>query len=143
MSKEILSNDYIDFWEYYYRNDKGMKLLFDIYRGIKQENISDISLCRDEGYNLCLTFKNDYLLTVSTILKRLKNIDHFYESQDGCAYFMNNCSYHIYKTDDNWALRYQHYNLDTQNDEYFMTHSERIRKNNWENIENIIKKQYE
>ena len=100
MIKEILSSQDIDFWEYH--SDKGSKLLFNIYHNIKQEKTGDILICRDDGYNLCLKFKNNYFLTISMILNRLKNISHFYEGQDCAAYFTNdNYDYHIYKHDDN------------------------------------------
>ena len=84
---KVLSIQDIDFWEY--NSDKGTKLLFNIYRNIKQEKTGDILICRDDGYNLCLKFQNDYFLTISTILTKLKNLSHYYESDEAAAYFTN------------------------------------------------------
>lgn len=136
---EILSNQDIDFWEY--NSDKGTKLLFDIYHNIKQEKTDDILICRDDGYNLCLKFQNDYLLTISVILTGLKNLSHFYEGQDSVAYFTNDgYDYHIYKHDDNSCILIVNHHNNTSYDECpYLNRSEYIRKNNSKNIENIIK----
>lgn len=135
---EILSIQDIDFWKY--SSDKGTKLLFDIYHNIKQEKTDDILICRDDGYNLCLKFQNDYLLTISTILTGLKNLSHFYEGQDNAIYFTNDgYDYYIYKHDDNSYILIVNYHNNTTSECPYLNRSEYIRKNNSKNIENIIK----
>jgi len=138
---EVLSNQDIDFWEY--NCDKGIKLLFNIYRNIKQDKTDDILICRDNGYNLCLKFQNDYLLTISTILTRLRNLSHYYGGEDSAAYFTNDgYDYHIYKHDDNsyiLTVNYHNYNnIPNDNCRCFQRRSEYIRDNNLKNIENIV-----
>lgn len=136
---EALSIQDIDFWNY--NSDKGTKLLFDIYYNIKQEKTGDILVCRDDNYNLCLKFQNDYLLTISMILGGLKNLSHYYEWENGATYFTNdNYDYHIYKHDNTCILIVNyHSNTSNSNFLYFKERSEHIRENNLKNIENIIK----
>lgn len=140
---EILSIQDIDFWTY--NSDKGAKLLFDIYHNIKQEKPDDIIICRDDGYNICLKFQNDYLPTITVILSRLRNLSHYYGGQDDAAYFTNdNYVYRVYKHDDNSYILIVNYRNNIPNDTndnciFFKERSEYIRENNLKNIENIIK----
>lgn len=133
---ETLSIQDIDFWNY--NSDKGTKLLFDIYHNIIQEKTGDILICRDNRYYLCLKFQNDYLLTISTILSSLRNLNHYYERQNTATYSTNdNYDYHVYQHDDNSYILSINYHNNT-----LISHkerSERIRENNLKNIENIIK----
>lgn len=138
---KVLSIQDIDFWEYH--SDKGTKLLFNIYHNIEQEKTGDILICQDDGYNLCLKFQNDYLLTISMILTKLKNLSHFYGEQDRAAYFTNDgYDYHIYKHDDNSYIlivnHHNHNNIPNDSCLYFKKRSEYIEENNLKNIENII-----